>query len=119
MYTALKVSTSLSEHSGGGDDSFYSVVNRLAYEVNDKAIIGVRYEWFDDTNGTAVFPSPGPRIYHGLAVGGTYKWCPNIWLRPQVRWDWFDADSGVAPGPWGDNTYRDRFIASFSLFTFF
>lgn len=105
---------------GGGDDHFYSVVNRLAYEINEKWIVGVRYEWFDDTNGTAVFPnSPGPGIWHELAFGGTYKWSPNVWLRPQIRWDWFDADPGVGPGPWGDNLYRSRFIAAFSLFTFF
>lgn len=104
----------------GGDDNFYSVVNRLAYEINEKAIVGVRYEWFDDTNGTAVFPnSPGAGMWHGLSFGGTYKYCPNVWMRPQIRWDWFDADQGVGPGPWGNATARSRFIASFSLFTFF
>ena len=108
--------------TGGGDDNFYSVVNRLAYNVNEKTIVGVRYEWFDDTNGTAIFPpsiNPGPGIWHGLSFGGTYKYCPNLWLRPQIRWDWLDADPGVGPGPWGDGTERSRFISSFSVFTFF
>ena len=86
--------------------------------MNEKTIVGVRYEWFDDTNGTAIFPpsiNPGPGVWHELAFGGTYKYCPNLWLRPQIRWDWFDADPGVGPGPWGDGTERSRFIASFSV----
>jgi len=103
----------------GGDDNYYSVVNRLAYKVSEKWIAGVRYEWFDDANGTAVFPAPGPGIWNGLSFGGTYKHCPNIWLRPQIRWDWFDAAPGVGSGPWGDSTERSRFMAAFSLFTFF
>ena len=89
---------------GGGDDNFYSVVNRLACTINEKTIVGVRYEWFDDANGTAIFPppiNPGPGVWHGLALGGTYKYSPNLWLRPQIRWDWFDADAGVGPGTLG------------------
>ncbi len=104
---------------GGGGDDFYSVVNRLAYEINEKWIVGAQYEWFDDTNGTRVWPSPGPGVWHELAFGANYKYCPNIWLRPQIRWDRFEADPGVGPGPWGDSTKRNRFIASLSLFTFF
>ena len=63
-------------------------------------------------------PAPGPGVWNAVAAGGTYKICPNLWLRPELRWDWFDADAGVGPGPFKDGTERSQFLASFSVFTF-
>jgi hypothetical protein len=80
--------------------------------------VGVRYELFDDDDGARVAPAPGSGVWHAVSVGGTYKICPNLWLRPEFRWDRFNADSGVGPGPFKNGTERDQFLASFSVFLF-
>lgn len=103
---------------GGGDATWYSFVNHLAYEVNDKLIVGMRYEWFDDVDGTRVFPAPGAGVWNEIDFGGTYRLTETIWLRPELRWDWFDADAGVASGPFKNGTRRSQFMASLSLFVF-
>jgi len=103
---------------GGGDATFYSIINMIGYQFNEKLHGGIRYELFNDVDGTRVAPAPGPGVWNAIAAGGTYKIFPKLWLRPEVRWDWFDADSGVGPGPFGNGTERSQFLASFSLFTF-
>jgi len=103
---------------GGGDAEFYSIINMVGYQFTEKLHVGVRYEMFDDVDGTRVAPAPGSGKWNAIAAGGTYKICPNLWLRPEVRWDWFDADSGVAPGPFKNGTERSQFLASFSVFMF-
>ncbi len=103
---------------GGGDANFYSIINMVGVQVNEKLHGGIRYELFDDVDGTRVVPAPGPGIWNAIAVGGTYKIHENLWLRPELRWDWFDADSGVGPGPFKNGTERSRFLASFSVFMF-
>jgi len=102
----------------GGDATFYSLINMIGYQFTEKLHGGIRYEWFDDVDGSRVAPAPGPGVWNAIATGGTYKICPNLWLRPEVRWDWFDADSGVAPGPFKNGTERSQFLASFSVFLF-
>ncbi len=103
---------------GGSDATFYSIINMIGYQFTEKLHGGIRYEWFDDVDGTRVTPAPGPGVWNAVAAGGTYKICPNLWLRPELRWDWFDADAGVGPGPFKDGTERSQFLASFSVFTF-
>ncbi len=104
---------------GGGDATFYSIINMIGYQFTDKLHGGVRYELFDDVDGTRVVPAPGSGMWNALAVGGTYKICPNLWFRPEVRWDWFDGDTGVPSGAFGNGTENDQFLASFSVFMFF
>jgi hypothetical protein len=103
---------------GGGDASFYSIINMVGCQFTEKLHSGIRYELFDDVDGTRVVPAPGPGVWNAIAAGGTYKICPNLWLRPEVRWDWFGADSGVGPGPFKNGTERSQFLASFSVFMF-
>lgn len=90
----------------------------IGYQFNDQLHGGVRYEWFNDDDGTRVIPTPGSGAWNAITTGGTYKVTPKLWLRPELRWDWFDADSGVGPGPFKNGTKRDQFLASFSVFMF-
>lgn len=104
---------------GGGDADFYSIISLLGYQFTDKLHGGIRYELFDDVDGTRVVPAPGSGNWNAFAVGGTYKICPNLWFRPEVRWDWFDGDTGVPSGAFGNGTENNQFVASFSVFMFF
>lgn len=104
---------------GGGDANWYSIEQQIAYELNEKIVVGVRYEWFDDINGARVSPTPGPGVYHLFDVGGTYRMSERVWFRPELRWDWFEAEAGAVAGPFGNGAERSQFIASFSMFVFF
>jgi hypothetical protein len=97
-----------------------SFVQYLLYKFNDKSGVGIRYELFDDKDGTRVFPRvgvpfPAPGIYHEIGAAVLYKPVPSLWLRVGVRWDWFDPDNpNSAPGPWDDGTRRSQFTSSVS-----
>lgn len=103
---------------GGTHANWYSIINTLGYTFSEKFAAGFRYELFDDDDGARVVPAPGSGKWNAFAIGGTYKVCPSFWLRPELRWDRFNADSGVGPGPFKNGTERDQFLASFSLFLF-
>lgn len=104
--------------SNGSDARWYGIEQQIAYEFSEKFVAGIRYEWFDDIDGVQVAPTPGSGVYHLLDVGGTYRVTENFWLRPEFRWEWFDADSGAGPGPFGNGNHRSQFIASISALIF-
>lgn len=104
--------------AGGADATFYSIISMLGYQFTDKLHGGIRYELFDDVDGTRVAPAPGSGVWNAVTVGGTYKICPNLWFRPEVRWDWFDGDNGVPSGAFSNGTENNQFVASFSVFMF-
>ena len=56
------------ENAGAGnqDERWYGIEQQVAYEFSDKFVAGIRYEWFDDIDGTRVSPTPGSGIYHLL-----------------------------------------------------
>jgi hypothetical protein len=72
----------------------------------------LRSEWFDDINGAAVMPTPGPGVYHDITLGLNYKPRERLIIRPEIRWDWYEADTGVGPGPFGNGTRRSQFMAA-------
>lgn len=103
---------------GGSDATFYSIINMLGYQFTEKLHGGIRYELFHDVDGTRVAPAPGAGVWNAVSVGGTYKICPNLWFRPEVRWDCFDGAAGVSNAAFGNGTEDDQFLASFSVFMF-
>jgi hypothetical protein len=97
----------------GGDSAYwYNVVQYVAYQINPCWTAGVRFEWFDDIDGFVVDPTPGPGVFCDLTLGLNYTPHDNLIIRPEVRWDWFDADTGVGPGPFGNGTERSQFMAA-------
>jgi hypothetical protein len=99
---------------------WYGVVQYLDYEINRCWAMGMRFEWFDDIDGTRVLPNPlafplGPGVWYELTLGLNYRHSPNVVVRPEIRWDWFDADAGVPPGPFADGTKRSQFTAAVDL----
>jgi hypothetical protein len=94
---------------------WYSVVQHVAYEITPSWTAGMRFEWFDDLDGFLVEPTPGPGVFNGLTLGLNHTPCDKVIVRPEVRWDWFDADDGVGPGPFGNGTARSQFMASVDM----
>ena len=77
--------------AGAGDDSdWYGINQYLTYDVNDKVGLGLRGEWFSDSDGR-VSGSYGANYY---AVSAGVNYTPISWLkfRPEVRYDWADTN---------------------------
>ncbi len=73
----------------GQNAEWYSIVNYLTYQVAEDWGVGVRGEWFRDDDGVRY--SAGAANYY--AVTGGVNWKPKNWLmiRPEVRYDWSEA----------------------------
>jgi hypothetical protein len=98
--------------SSGQTAYWYNIAQWLAYQINSSWTAGLRYEWFDDIDGAAVTPTPGPGVYHDLTLGLNYSPHDQVIVRPEVRWDWFDADAGVGAGPFANDTRRSQFMVA-------
>ncbi len=104
---------------GGGTASWYNVHQELSYQLSDQLTAALRFEWFDDADGFVVNPTPGPGEYYDLTLGLNYKPNSNLIVRPEIRWDWFDADAGVGPGPFGNGSDRNQFMAAVDVIVTF
>lgn len=73
----------------GQNAEWYSIVQYLTYQATDTLGVGLRGEWFRDNNGFRY--TAGVANYYDLTVG--VNWKPNNWLmlRPEVRYDWSQA----------------------------
>jgi hypothetical protein len=78
---------------GDNGQNALSLNNYLLYKFNDCWAVGTRLEWFKD-----------PRISNGLGaadevvdftVGVNYRPAANVVIRPELRWDDFQANSGL------------------------
>ncbi len=87
----------------GGLAGWYSIVQYLTWQFDEKLGVGGRAEWFRDQNGTR-YGIPGTG-YYAFTLG--MNWKPFKWLavRPEVRYDWADGpgkvyDNGTENSQW-------------------
>lgn len=126
---------------GVGDAKWYSFVNYLTYDLNEKWSLGARYEWFTDEDGTRVagigfrdgllkgIPLTAiPARWQEATVGLNYKHNKNLLLRSGARWDWanplgganwVDGNGNPANGPFNDFTQRHQFLWDIDLIALF
>jgi hypothetical protein len=97
---------------------WYSLNQYLLYQLNDKWSLGGRYEIFRDNNGTRVIGvrpgnthvGPYEGNFYETSVGLNWKPNPNIVVRPELRWDWFDGTNlGAGPAPFAGDR-NDQFV---------
>lgn len=74
------------------DAYWYGVNQYLFYDVNDSISVGVRAEWFRD-DGDSRLNIGASGSYFAISTG--LNWSPQPWLkiRPEIRYDWVDADA--------------------------
>lgn len=70
---------------------WYSVAQYLTYQLDDVWGLGLRGEWFRDQSGFRY--SGGEANYYDVTAGVNYK--PKSWLliRPELRYDWAQAQT--------------------------
>ena len=82
---------------------WYGINQYLLYTINDCWAAGMRVEWFRDQEGTRVHGlgdgnrnvGPYPGSFYEITAG--LNWTPhaNVMVRPELRWDWYDASRPV------------------------
>jgi hypothetical protein len=102
----------------GVDSQWYEINNYLMYKVNDCLSYGGRFEWFQDPQGTRVVA--GDRgSYYAVTGGFNYKPHANITIRPEIRYDCFNAFAGSAGEPFNDGAASSQFSGGMDvIFTY-
>ncbi|MCG8587091.1 MAG: porin, partial [Pirellulales bacterium] len=78
--------------TGVMENEWYSLSAYLYHEVNELWSIGARIEWFRDDDGRAVdVNGAGRGSYYETTFGVNWQPTPNLRLRPEIRFDWFDG----------------------------
>jgi Putative beta-barrel porin-2, OmpL-like. bbp2 len=132
--------TQLAAKANGQNAEWYGVNQYLFWQQNDCWTWGANFEWFRDDDGFRVgtlLPALPGSDFRGLPAGrngyiGDFyqitvgpKWQPreNLFVRPNLRWDWFegtlDGAKNTAGQPFDDGNKDNQFIfATDVYFTF-
>jgi hypothetical protein len=58
--------------------------------------------------------------FQDVSLGLNYRPHPNVVLRPEVRWDWYDGlPNGAQQLPFDNYTRKDQFTFAIDLITTF
>jgi hypothetical protein len=112
--------------AGTAPAEWYGLNQYWIYKKNDCVSWLFNYEWFRDDDGfrvftlmPSVFGAPNGRSaplagyagdFYQITLGPSYTVTPNLMVRPQVRYDWYN---GALPGgsrPFQDNTKSDQLL---------
>ena len=115
---------------GNSDSQFaewYGILQYLTYEINDQWSAGLRFEWFRDDDGFVVNGFRGGNVATGPFVGNFYAITAAInyepmeclALRPEIRYDWFNADTAGSPNPFDAGNMNHQLLGSFDVIVTF
>lgn len=120
--------------TAGDDAEWYGVCQWLTYKINDKWSAGARAEWVRDDDGSRIgglgnyigsdkgwLGLPGfAGNFYDISLGLNYRPCPNLVLRPEVRWDWYEGTTNLAGElPFDNGNDDDQFLVAMDMiFTF-
>ncbi|UUO07400.1 porin [Blastopirellula sp. J2-11] len=93
----LGVQYNLFDDAGAPADNayWYGINQYLFKEINECWKVGTRVEWFDDEDGSRV--GNGAGSYYAFSVGANWTPNANLIVRPELRWDKFDNNTGATP----------------------
>ena len=103
--------------NGGQNADWYGVNQYFTYDINDKLGAGIRAEWFRDSAGYRTGIGTGGSFY---AVTAGVNYAPNSWikLRPELRYDYFGADSDGTKAYDDGNEFDQLGVAMDMIVTF-
>ena len=106
---------------GGRDAEWYGLNQYFLYTINPRWSANLRFEWLRDDDGVIVRGPPaalGIRAWPGYGYAGDFyeltcglSWRPhpNIVVRPECRWDWYNGLAGPVGLPYDDGGSDDQF----------
>jgi len=117
----------------GADAQWYGLDQYLIYKLNSRWSAGLRTEWFRDAEGTRVVgvgnwigSNKGWQGYgfagdfYEVSAGLNWRPHPNLVLRPELRWDWYDGPANPDGDlPFDDGTAKNQFLAAVDLIVTF
>jgi hypothetical protein len=98
---------------------WYGLNQYFFYQINPCWAAGLRVEWFRDHDGTRVTGVRPTNTLAGASFPGNFyeitaglNWKPreNLIIRPEVRWDWYEASGAVAPLPYDAGDQASQFL---------
>ncbi len=93
-------------NAGNPDAEWYGINQYLLYQLRPTLAANLRAEWFRDDDGWRVLGPgniPNNDAWNGGGFAGNFyeltagfKWTPhpNVMVRPEIRWDWYDGARG-------------------------
>jgi hypothetical protein len=108
----------------GSDAQWYSLAQYFIYTLNTQWSAGLRFEWFRDEDGARVAGVGNLTPGHGwdalpgfagdfyeLSLGVNWRPTPNMVLRPELRWDWYDGSTNLQGQlPFDDGNSDKQFL---------
>jgi len=97
---------------------WFGINQYILYQINPCWAAGARIEWFRDRDGTRVHGLGDGNLNQSRFSGDFYEitlglnWTPhpNVIVRPEVRWDWFDSDDNHDANPYDAGQRNDQFM---------
>ena len=108
----------------GNTADYWSFTQYLFYTINDCWKAGLRYDLFNDDQGTKLgglrfgglpggnplpLPSGDAGTVQAITLGLNWTPNPNFRLRPELRWDWY---GGSGPRLFDDRTKNSQFTVA-------
>ncbi len=117
----------------GADAQWYGLDQYLIYKLNSCWSAGLRMEWLRDADGTRVAgignwigSDKGWQGYgfagdfYEVSAGLNWRPHPNLVLRPELRWDWYNGPANPDGDlPFDDGTAKNQFLAAVDLIVTF
>jgi hypothetical protein len=96
---------------GRFNENWYSFGNWFLYQFTDKVTGVWRSEWFKDQGGARTGYNDN---FYEFTLGMIYKPVPNIWIRPEARYDWAQFTK-----PFSDGTRGSQLTLGFDVILLF
>lgn len=101
-----------------GISQWYGLTNYYFYTINPCWQAGLRVEWFRDEDGVRVAgvgdgnlaTGPFPGDFYEISLGLNWSPHPNLRVRPEVRWDWFEPRRRVTVLPYDAGEDDNQFL---------
>ena len=101
----------------GRDRQWGGVNQYLLYEINDCWGMGIRFEWFNDRDGSRGMGPAGN--YYNCTVGVNWRPHANFVFRPELRVDWFGGPAAAGNLPYNGGQNDEQLSGGFdAIFTF-
>lgn len=93
---------------------WYGIDQYLFYTLSEHWKLGGRFEWFRDEAGTRVGlnrpsnpnKSPLPGNFFSFTIGPNFVPNPNVVVRPEIRWDFYDGPAH----PYNDGQNKNQVL---------
>jgi hypothetical protein len=118
----------------GNDAEWYGLSQWLIYSFNPQWSVGARFEWMRDDDGARVYGagkalgssaasmlSPGfAGNFYDLTFGTNWRPHPNILVRHEIRWDWYNGTPNIdGLKPYDNGSDRSQLTTAMDLIVTF